>query len=179
MANTRDFETLVLPHLHAAFNLARWLVHDNHAAEDIVQDACLRAYRYFDALRGDDARPWLLGIVRNNCYTWLEEQRLGLGRVELDEELIDTLPAPGHGQGMDPGAMLDRKRTRKLVDDAIRALAPPFREVVVLRDLEELSYAEIAQIASIPIGTVMSRLSRARAELNTALDILRGHNGYA
>lgn len=175
MANARDFEALVLPHLHAAFNLARWLVHDNHMAEDIVQDACLRAYRHFDALRGDDARPWLLGIVRNNCYTWLEEQRLDSGQVELDDELIDTLPAPEHGQGKDPGAMLDQERTRQLVDDAIRALAPPFREVVVLRELEELSYAEIAQVASIPIGTVMSRLSRARAELKTALAILRGH----
>ncbi len=169
MANERDFETLVLPHLHAAFNLARWLVRDDHVAEDIVQDACLKAYRYFGSLREGDPRPWLMGIVRNNCYTWLEEERLIPGRVELDDELIDTLSAPEHGQGMDPGAILDRERTRKAVDDAIRALTPPFREVVVLRELEGLSYAEIAQIASIPIGTVMSRLSRARAELKGTL----------
>ena len=174
MANARDFDALVLPHLHAAFNLARWLVHDNHVAEDIVQDSCLKAYRYFGALRGDDARPWLLGIVRNNCYTWFEEQRMGLGQVELDDELIDTLPAPEHGQGMDPGAVLDQERTCKMVDAAIRALAPSYREVVVLRELEELSYAEIAQIASIPIGTVMSRLSRARAELKSSLAAFRG-----
>ena len=166
----------MLPHLNAAFNLARWLLHDAQVAEDIVQDACLRAYRYFDTLRGDDARPWLLGIVRNNCYTWLEEQRLGPGHVELDDELIDTLPAPEHGPGMDPGAILDQARRRKLVDAAIRALAPPFREVVVLRELEELSYAEIAQIVAIPIGTVMSRLSRARAELRTALAVIMGQN---
>lgn len=173
MANPRNFEALVLPHLHAAYNLACWLVRDAHVAEDLVQDACLRALRYFDALRGDEARPWLLGIVRNNCYTWLEEQRLRPGHVELDEELTDTLPAPPHGQGADPAATLDRARRRTLVDAAIRALAPPFREVIVLRELEELSYAEIAQVAAIPIGTVMSRLSRARAELKSALGMLK------
>ena len=175
MANARDFEALVLPHLQAAFNLARWLVHDDHVAEDMVQDACLRAYRYFDALHEGDPRPWLMGIVRNNCYTWLEEQRVIPHHVELDDELIDTLPAPEHGQGMGPDAVLDQQRTRKLVDDAIRALAPPFREVVVLRELEGLSYAEIANIASIPIGTVMSRLSRARAELKGTLAVLWGN----
>lgn len=174
MANARDFETRVLPHLHAAYNLARWLIHDDHAAEDIVQDACLRAYRYFDSLREGDARPWLMGIVRNNCYTWLEEQRLAPGRVELDDELLDTLPAEP-GPGLDPLANLDQERTRKMVDAAIRALAPPFREVVVLRELEGLSYAEIAQIAAVPIGTVMSRLSRARAELKSRLAFLRGN----
>lgn len=174
MANARDFETRVLPHLHAAFNLARWLVHDDHVAEDMVQDASLRAYRYFDSLREGDARPWLMGIVRNNCYTWLEERRLCPGHVELDDELVGSLAAPEDGQGMDPGVILDHERTRKVVDDAIRALAPPFREVIVLRELEGLSYADIAQIASIPIGTVMSRLSRARAELKGALAVLWG-----
>ena len=176
MTNARDFEKRVLPHLHAAYNLARWLVHDDHVAEDLVQDAYLRAYRYFDSLREGDARPWLLGIVRNNCFTWLEEKRLMPGHVELDEELIDTLSASDYGLGMDPGVILDQERTRKVVDDAIRALAPPFREVVVLRELEEFSYAEIAQIASIPIGTVMSRLSRARAELKTMLAALKWNN---
>lgn len=173
MAKPRDFEALVLPHLDAAYNLARWLVRDEHVAEDLVQDACLRAYRYFDALRGDDARPWLLGIVRNNCYTWLEEQRLRPGEVELDETLAETLPAPQAGPGRDPAARLDDARMKDLVDAAIRALAPPFREVIVLRELEELAYAE-AQIAAIPIGTVMSRLSRARAQLKTALAALKG-----
>ncbi len=176
MTTRRDFETLVLPHLQAAFNFARWLVRDNYTAEDVVQDAFLRAYRYFDTLRGDDARPWLLGIVRNNCYTWLEEQRTAPGRVELDDDLIDKLPAQAHAQETDPGVALDQARSRKLVDDAIRALAPPFREVVVLRELEGLSYAEIAQVAAIPIGTVMSRLSRARTELRTTLAALKGRN---
>ena len=173
MAKPREFEARVLPHLHAAFNLARWLVRDAHVAEDLVQDACLRAYRYFDSLRGDDARPWLLGIVRNNCFTWLEEQRMSPKQVELDDVLIDSLPGPEEGAGMSPEATLDRKRTCQRVDAAIMALAPPFREVVVLRELEDLSYAEIAQIASLPIGTVMSRLSRARAELKMALVELR------
>ncbi len=177
MAYARDFETLVLPHLHAAFNLARWLVRDDPVAEDMVQDACLRAFRYIGALRGRDARPWLLGIVRNNCYTWLEEQRIAPGQVELDEHLIDTLASPVHGQEGDPCAALDRKHTRQLVDTAIRNLAPPFREVVILRELEDMSYAEIAQIASIPIGTVMSRLARARAELRISLATLMEGRG--
>ena len=176
MSQGRNFEALVLPHLHAAFNLARWLVRDDHVAEDVVQDACVRALRYFATLRGDDARSWLLGIVRNSCYTWLEEQRSRPGHVELDEQLIDTIAAPADGQGQDPAAILDAERKRQLVDAAIRSLAPPFREVIVLRELEGLSYAEIAQIASIPIGTVMSRLARARAELKTALSALDGRH---
>ncbi|MCX7171315.1 MAG: sigma-70 family RNA polymerase sigma factor [Proteobacteria bacterium] len=176
MTNSREFERRLLPHIHAAFNLARWLVQDDHAADDIVQDAYLRAYRYFDSLRDGDARPWLLGIVRNNCFTWLEEKRLAPGHVELDDELLDTLAGPEHGQIMDPEAILDQEQRRKLVNRAILALSPPFREVVVLRELEELSYAEIAQIASIPIGTVMSRLSRARTELKSMLAILKWNN---
>ncbi|RTL57949.1 MAG: sigma-70 family RNA polymerase sigma factor [Rhodocyclaceae bacterium] len=178
MANARNFEALILPHLDAAYNLARWLVRDDHLAEDMVQDACLRAFRYFDALHGDDARPWLLGIVRNNCYTWLEEQRLRPGHVALDDELLDAMPAPESGVGRNPEAAADQKRKRSLVDAAIDALAPPFREVIVLRELEELSYAEIAKVAAIPIGTVMSRLSRAREELKVALNTLKGRNGY-
>lgn len=175
MANARDFETLVLPHLHAAFNLARWLVRDDQVAEDMMQDACLRAYRYFDTLREGDVRPWLMGIVRNNCYTWIKKQRTKPDHVELDDRLVDILAAPQYGQGMDPGAIFDQEHTRKAVDDAIRALEPPFREVIVLREIEGLSYVEIARIASVPIGTVMSRLSRARAELKVALAALWGN----
>jgi RNA polymerase sigma-70 factor (ECF subfamily) len=173
VAKASDFEAMVLPHLHAAYNLARWLVRDEHAAEDVVQSAFLRAFRYFDAMRGDDARPWLLGIVRNNCYTWLEEQRL-LPEVELDEQLAETLPASPDGIGQSPEAALDHKRIRQQVDAAIAALPPPFREVVVLRELEDLSYADIARIAGVPIGTVMSRLARARAQLKLALAELLG-----
>jgi RNA polymerase sigma-70 factor (ECF subfamily) len=168
----RDFEAVVLAHLDAAFNLARWLVRDAHAAEDIVQEACLRAYRYFASLRGDDARPWLLGIVRNGCFDWLERRRVTPDHVELDDELAHSHPELADA-GPTPEALLERERTRQRVDAAIMALAPAYREVVVLRELEGLSYAEIAQIASVPIGTVMSRLSRARAELKSRLAHLR------
>jgi RNA polymerase sigma-70 factor (ECF subfamily) len=168
VASARDFEAVVLPHLDAAFNLARWLVRDAHAAEDIVQEACLRAYRYFGSLRGGDARPWLLGIVRNGCFDWLERRRSAPDLVELDDELAHSHPELADA-GPTPDAALERERTRVRVDAAIMALAPPFREVIVLRELEGLSYAEIAQVASVPVGTVMSRLSRARADLKSRL----------
>ncbi|MBS0355465.1 MAG: sigma-70 family RNA polymerase sigma factor [Proteobacteria bacterium] len=176
MAHTRDFEALVLPHLDAAYNLARWLVRDEHVADDMVQDACLRAYRYFDALRGDAAKPWLLGIVRNNCYAWLEEQRMSARWVAHgeDDELLAAVPVPPDSRGATPETELWHAYRRQAVDAAIRALEPPYREVIVLRELEDLSYAEIAQVAAIPIGTVMSRLSRARAALRTALADLLG-----
>jgi RNA polymerase sigma-70 factor (ECF subfamily) len=176
VTHARDFEALVLPHLNAAYNLARWLVRDSDVAEDLVQDACLRAFRYFAALHGEDARPWLLGIVRNNCYSWLDEQKRLPGHVALDDELNERIAAPDEGQGRDPGVRLDEARSRRLVDAAIGALPPRYREVIVLRELEELSYAEIARIADIPIGTVMSRLSRAREELKQALSNVMGRN---
>lgn len=174
LAKACDFEALVLPHLDAAFNLARWLVNDQHVAEDLVQDSYLRAYRYIESLQGDNARPWLLGIVRNCCFTWLEEQRMLPNNIELDDEIADTLPASEGGFDSSPEKSLARKHVSQQIDAAIKALAPPFREVVILRELEDLSYAEIAQIASLPIGTVMSRLARARAELRTALADLKG-----
>ena len=169
MSKTSDFETLVLVHLDAAYNLARWLVRDDSTAEDLVQDAVLRAFRYFESLRGDQAKPWLLGIVRNACFTWLEEQRRQPGRVEWDEEVLDAAADSMEMPASGPDVALDSKRIRASVDAAIRSLSPPFREVIVLRELEELSYAEIAQIASIPIGTVMSRLARARDVLKAIL----------
>lgn len=168
-SSPNDFDTLVVPHLDAAYNLARWLVRDDHVAEDMVQDAFVRAFRHFAGFRGGPARPWLLGIVRNTCFTWLEEQRRRPGEVALDETLIDTTADDATSLGMDPAARLDGQRLGARVDAAIRALAPPFREVIVLREVEGLDYAEIAQIAGIPIGTVMSRLSRARAHLRGAL----------
>jgi len=170
----RNFEALVLPHLDAAFNLARWLVREQHAAEDIVQESCLRAFRYFGSLRGDDARPWLLGIVRNACFTWLERRRSMPEEVELDDEMAHSSLELAVGAEATPHAMLERERTRRSVDAAIMALDAPFREVIVLRELEGLSYAEIAQVAEVPIGTVMSRLSRARAELKSRLAELWG-----
>ena len=155
----------MLPHLDAAYNLARWLVRDAHVAQDIVQESFLRALRFFDSFRGDEARPWLLGIVRNSCMSWLLEQQRWPGKVELDAEMIDTLPQAEGSAGSDPLLALESRRIGVRIDAAIRALAPQFREVVVMREIEGLAYAEIADIVAIPIGTVMSRLSRAWAEL--------------
>ncbi|HEY4081195.1 MAG TPA: sigma-70 family RNA polymerase sigma factor [Burkholderiaceae bacterium] len=172
MSSARSFEALVLPHLDAAYNLARWLVRDEHAARDIVQDSCVRALRYFASFRGEQARPWLLAIVRNNCLSWLEAQRSQPEQVEL--EVLEAAAAPPvHATGNDPLALLEGRRQRVRVDTAIAALAPPFREVIVLREIEGLAYAEIATIADIPVGTVMSRLARARAELKAALTEFR------
>ena len=160
----RRFEAATLPHLDAAYNLARWLLRDDQPAQDAVQEAFLRALRFFDQLRGDDARPWLLGIVRNTCNDWLRQRQRQGAQVEFDEGL--------DGVGMaaaDPAELSAQRSQGERVNSAISRLAPAFREVIVLRELEECSYDEIALIAGIPVGTVMSRLSRARALLREAL----------
>ena len=173
MSRRQRFETQVLPHLDAAYNLARWLLRDERAAEDAVQEASLRAFRYLDSLRGDDARPWLLGIVRNTCFTAIERSRNAPEQVDFDDaEFEASLAAPERSAG-DPAAQLQQQRLRSLIDAAIRALSPPLREVIVLREFEDLDYAEIAKIAAVPVGTVMSRLSRARAKLRDALSSTR------
>ena len=170
---TRRFEAAALPHLPAAYNLARWLLRDGPQAEDAVQEASLRAFRFFDDLRGQDARPWLLGIVRNACYDWMRQHRHLADQVEFDELRDSGIDVPGIGPsprgGGDPATLWEQRAIGQRVDAAIEALAPAFREVIVLRELEELSYEDIARIAGIPIGTVMSRLSRARALLRAAL----------
>ena len=171
MSQREKFERLILPHLDAAYNLARWLLRDAHAAEDASQEACLRALRYADTLRGDDARPWLLGIVRNHCFTLLEREREGPRWQEWDDEAQPADSAAA--RSAEPSALLQRAQTRQQVDAAIRALPPPLREVIVLRELEGLDYAQIAQIAGVPAGTVMSRLARARARLRVALSALQ------
>jgi RNA polymerase sigma factor (sigma-70 family) len=163
------FESLVLPHLDAAYNLARWLLRDAAAAEDAVQEASLRAFRYIDSLRGGEARPWLLGIVRNTCFTLLERQRSAPEQVEFDDGEFEAAAGADHREHADPAARLERQRMKILIDAAIRALSPPLREVIVLREFEDLEYAEIAKIAAVPIGTVMSRLSRAREKMRSAL----------
>ena len=160
----RRFETEVLPCLDAAYNLARWLVRDEHVAEDLVQDAFLRAFRYFGSFRGGDARPWLLGIVRNRCYTWFAERK----RAAEFETGLDDADGPGldaQGQAVTPETLLARKTERAQVTAAIARLPLPFREVIVLREIEELGYEDIARVMDIPKGTVMSRLSRARRQL--------------
>jgi RNA polymerase sigma-70 factor (ECF subfamily) len=167
--NRKAFETLVLPHLDAAYNLARWLLRSDHAAEDAVQDSAMRALRYIDSLRGADARPWLLGIVRNTCFGMLERVRNGPQQVDFDEAEFDAAMVESGRFGTDPAADLQRRHAQREVDAAIRALSPPLREVIVLREFEDLDYAQIAQIAGVPIGTVMSRLARAREKLRATL----------
>jgi len=157
------FEQQVLPHLDAAFNLARWLTRNDHDAEDVVQEAMLRAYRFFDALRGE-ARPWLLAIVRNACFSWLQANR----PVEL--QAIDRMEQESDAPG--PEALAARDVDRRRLNEAIAALPVQFREVLVLRELEDLAYKDIARIAEIPIGTVMSRLARARRLLVESLRII-------
>ncbi len=169
MSNRQVFETLVLPHLNAAYNLARWLLRSEQGAEDAAQEASMRAFRYIETLRGDDARPWLLRIVRNTCFTMLERTRNQPHWVDFDDAEFEAalVEAPQHGA--DPVLQLQQQRTRLQVDAAIRALSPPLREVIVLREFEELDYAQIAKIVAVPIGTVMSRLARAREKLRAAL----------
>jgi RNA polymerase sigma factor (sigma-70 family) len=169
VSNRQAFETLVLPHLDAAYNLARWLLRSDQAAEDAVQDASIRAFRYIDSLQGEDARPWLLGIVRNTCFTTLERARSGPQWVDFDETEFEAALGEAERGASDPAAQLERARTRAQIDAAIRALSPPLREVIVLREFEDLDYAQIAKIAAIPIGTVMSRLARAREKLRGIL----------
>jgi len=159
----------VLPHLDAGYNLARWLLRDPTAAEDAVQEASLRAFRYIDSLRGDDPRPWWLGIVRNTCFTVLERRRSGPEIVEFDEAEFEAALGHAERSSSDPAALLEQRRLRTLIDAAIRALSPALREVIVLREFEDLDYAQIAQIVAVPVGTVMSRLSRARAKMRSVL----------
>lgn len=152
----RRFELLVLPHLGAAYNLARWITRNDHDARDVVQEAALRAYRFFDGLRGEP-RPWLLAIVRNSCMSWLQVNRPA-DTAGFDDRAADTLAVEGDG----PETQALRGMDRRMLNEAIAALPAQFREVLVLRELEDLSYKDIARIAEVPIGTVMSRLARAR-----------------
>jgi len=161
------FAASVLPHLDAAYNLARWLVRDGHDAEDVVQDAMLRALRHVDDLRGADARPWLLAIVRNAAWSWLRARRPA-ELAEIDVDALDAALAPG-APDPDPESIAIRRGERRAVDEAIRALPIALRETLILRELEGCSYREIAQVLDVPMGTVMSRLARARALLARAL----------
>jgi len=163
-----EFEGAALPHLGAAYNLARWLLRDDQHAQDVVQEAYLRAFRFFDGLRGTDARPWLLGIVRNACYDWMR-RNAAIADTLVFDELRDSDAAEPASVGFDPAHLWEQRALRGRVNAAIEALAPPFREVIVLRELEEMSYEQIAAVAGIPVGTVMSRLSRARAALRVEL----------
>ncbi len=169
LSEARSFDSLVLPHLDAGYNLARWLLGDDASAEDAVQEAAMRAFRYFDSVRGDDARAWFFGIIRNTCFTHLGRNNALMEQTGLDDAEIELLQVAIGDVGPDPAQTFDRVCERTRVDAAIRALPPPWREVIVLRELEHLDYIEIAKVAEIPVGTVMSRLSRARARLRLAL----------
>jgi RNA polymerase sigma-70 factor (ECF subfamily) len=155
------FKELVLPHLDAAYNLARWLTRDAHDAEDVVQDACVRALKYAGSLHGSNARAWFLTIVRNAFYDWLGRNR-PVEIVHDDDNAIDTAVDLA---AADPQQTAVRNAELRALSDAVAALPLQYREVLVLRELEELSYKEIARVADIPVGTVMSRLARARALL--------------
>ncbi|MBZ5591789.1 MAG: sigma-70 family RNA polymerase sigma factor [Acidobacteriia bacterium] len=159
-----EFEQAVLPHLSAAYNLARWLTGNDHDAEDVVQESYLRALKFFSGFRGGNSRPWLLTIVRNTCYTWLRRNRMDDQTEELDEEMhaIDS-------GSPNPEAVLLAAAHRDLVQRALEDLPAALREIVILREMEGMSYKEIADVTAVPIGTVMSRLARARARLQQLL----------
>lgn len=161
------FEAAVLPHLDAAYTLARYLTRNASDAEDVVQDACLRALKYFDGFRGDQgagARAWLLAIVRNTAYSARRRQRADALTTEFDETQHSDAVAEDHPEGV-----LLQQAAKETLRRALDRLAPEFREVIVLRELQGLSYKEISDVVGVPVGTVMSRLSRARTRLQQAL----------
>ncbi len=156
------YENTVLPHLDAAYNLALWLTGEAHDAQDVAQEAAVRAYRHIDSFRGGDPRAWFLRIVRNTAYTWLRKHRgHEVDMLPLDDALASASSNP------------EKIAMRNIEADAIRRglelLAPEFREILVLREMEGLAYKEIAEITDVPIGTVMSRLARARKLLRSHL----------
>jgi RNA polymerase sigma-70 factor (ECF subfamily) len=154
------FEQAVLPHLNAAYNLARWLTRNDQDAEDVVQEAYLRAFKFFDGYRGGDSGAWLLTIVRHTCYTWLQQRGATDLTTAFDEELHS-----GACETDNPERLAMQHADAQVLREALEALPVEFREVIVLRDLEGLSYKEIAAVAAVPLGTVMSRLARARQRL--------------
>jgi len=158
------FEKIVLPHLDDAYTLARYLLRDEHDAQDVVQNAVLRALRYFDGYREGDARAWLLAIVRNCCLTW-QRQRGARNILSFDTGSV-TVVDPGES---DTRAIQGSERAA--LARALDALPDEFREVIVLREIQELSYKEISDVVGVPIGTVMSRLARARKRLASALGV--------
>src|SRR5215469_3935009 len=162
------FESVVLPHLDAAYALARWLTRNDADAADVVQEAMLRAFRYFDSYREGDARSWILRIVRRTCYSWLERNRPAEVVPLGDEEVLDDGIAGVQVAANDTEALVQNRSDLRRLDVLIEALPPPLREVIVLRELQELGYREIAEITGVPIGTVMSRLHRGRSALRRA-----------
>lgn len=164
------FESVVLVHLDAAYNLAYWLTRDKSGADDAVQEACLRAFRFFDKLQGPNPKAWLMTIVRNACFDWLKDQRLhGVDETYDDDLHTAGSTSPFSSAAELPEAAAVRASEARWVHEGIATLPHEYREVVVLRELEELSYKEISAIVGVPIGTVMSRLSRGRDLLQQRL----------
>jgi RNA polymerase sigma factor (sigma-70 family) len=176
-AGRARFEAVVLPHLDAAYNLARWLTRDDHAAEDVVQEAYLRALKFFGSFRGGDGKGWILAIVRNACFDWLKLRRTEDLHDPFDEDIhspdINRLSPRAEGAAANPETAAAGSATAQRIGDALESLGAEYREALVLRELEGLSYKEIASIAEVPIGTVMSRLARARKQLRKQLHLER------
>jgi len=156
----RLFEEVILPHLNAAYNLARWLTRNEHDAQDVVQEACLRAFRFFDSYRGGDGKSWLLEIVRNTCFTFHRREKRNAASVVFDEAAHTP---PVNLPNAEQALVNAGKRT--ILQNCIEGLPEAFREVLVMRELEEMSYRQISDVSGLPAGTVMSRLSRARKRL--------------
>ena len=157
------FESTVLPHLDAAYNLARWILRNDNDARDVAQESAMRAWRYFHTLRGEETLPWLLRIVRNTAFTWLDRRQRDDAEPLGEDAMLPDNSTP------DPVAALSADIDAEMLRKAVESLPPEFREVIVLRELEGMSYKEIAAAADISIGTVMSRISRARKRLQIAL----------
>ena len=161
------FEAIALPHLDAAYALARWMTGNDADAADVVQEAFLRAFCYFDSYRGDNAKSWVLKIVRRTCYSWLDRNRpANVVSFEAEDERGDTVAAPA----IDTEKLLENRSDLRALDRLIEALPAPLREMIVLRELHEFGYRDIAKVTGVPIGTVMSRLHRARSLLLRAYD---------
>ena len=163
----QSFEEVALPHLNAAYNLARWLARNERDAEDVVQEAYLRALQHFRSFKGGDARPWLLAIVRNTYYTWIRHNRAPEHSTPFDEGTYTETP-----DDSDPEMLLLKEEDKQMLRQALEKLPDDFREIIVLREFEELSYKQIAAVVEIPLGTVMSRLARARRRLG---EIIANH----
>jgi RNA polymerase sigma-70 factor, ECF subfamily len=159
-----NFERAVLPHMSAAYNLARWLTRNDADAEDVVQEACLRAFRYYAGFTGESPKAWLLTILRNTCFSWLAKNRPA-DLAPLDDVVSDSVALADEGGPQTPEREFLAADDRGRLDRLIAGLPAEFREVIVLREQEELSYREISEITAVPVGTVMSRLARARARL--------------
>ena len=166
-----QFERVVLPHLDAAYNLARWLTRNDHDAEDVTQEACIRAFRFFDSFHGGNSRTWLLTIVRHTCYSWLEKHRAEKSTMVFDEQLhsLGGNDAGGVSPCATPETLLLQNADLRQLGQCLEALPLEFRETVILRELEGLSYKEISAITEVPVGTVMSRLARGRNLLQQKL----------